>query len=79
MPKLKESPEEKQDKLFRGLVAKNMTLCGISHNNELAPKMHMHEQTFNYKMNAPDKFTRKELRRLFSVLKFTEEEKGSII
>ncbi len=79
MPKLKDSQEEKQDKLFKALIAKNMALCGYGHNNELAPKMYMHERTFNYKLVNPDKFTRKELRRLFYLLKFTEEEKGQVI
>ncbi len=79
MPKLKDSPEVAQDKLFKALVAKNMTLCGYNHNNELAPRMYMHERTFNYKLVNPDKFTRKELRRLFSLLKFTEQEKGMVI
>ena len=79
MPKVKEPITEKQDKLFKGLVAKNMVMCGYSHNNELAPKMHMHQKTFNYKLDDPDRFTRKELRRLFTILKFSEEEKGAVI
>lgn len=79
MPKLKDSPEVAQDKLFKALTAKNMMLCGYNHNNELAIKMRMHEHTLNYKLKDPDKFTRKELRRLFALLKFTEEEKGAIM
>lgn len=79
MPKLKDSPEATQDKLFKALVAKNMTLCGISNNRELASKAHIGEKAFYLKIKDPDKFTRKELRRLFSLLKFTEEEKGQII
>ncbi|QOX64235.1 hypothetical protein FRZ06_13240 [Anoxybacterium hadale] len=47
---------------------KNMTLCGYNHNNELAPRMYMHERTFNHKLVNPDKFTCKELRRLFALL-----------
>ena len=79
MPKLKDLPEAKQDALFKGYVAKNMVICGYRHQNDLAPKMYMHERTFNYKMANPDRFTRKELRRLFTLLKFTEEEKGLVI
>ena len=79
MPKLRDSPGEKQDKLFKALTVKNMTLCGYNHNNELAIKMRMHEQTLNYKLKDPDKFTRKELRKLFTLLNFTEEEKGMVI
>lgn len=37
MPKLKDSPEVVQDKLFKALVAKNMTLCEYNNNNALAP------------------------------------------
>ena len=79
MPRLKESQEQKQDILFKALIAKNMTLCGIKYNNDLAIKMHMGRKALGYKLEDPDKFTRKELRRLFLLLKFTEEEKGKVI
>jgi hypothetical protein len=79
VPRLRDSDELKQDKLFKALVAKNMTLSGYSFNNELAPKMHMHERTFNYKIQEPDRFTRKELRLLFRILKFSNEEKSQVI
>jgi len=79
MPKLKESEEIKRDKLFKALTAKNMTLCGYNHHKDLAPGMYMHENTLNYKLNDPDRFTRKELRRMFALLKFTDEEKGQIM
>ena len=79
IPKLKESEEQKRDKLFKALLAKNMTLCGYNHHKDLAPGMHMHVNTLNYKISDPDKFTRKELRRLFTLLKFTDEEKGQVM
>lgn len=79
MPKLKDSPEVAQDKLFKALVAKNMTLCGFKNNRELAARALIGEKAFYLKIKDPDKFTRKELRRLFTILKFTEEEKGSVI
>lgn len=78
MPKLKESEDEKTDKLFKGIVAKNMVLCGYHTNKDLAPKMYMHINTLNYKMNDPDRFDRKELKRLFRLLKFSEEEKAQV-
>lgn len=79
MPKLKESEQEKRDKMFKALLAKNMTLCGYIYIKDLAPKMYMHINTLSYKLNDPDKFTRKELSRLFSLLKFTAEEKGQVV
>lgn len=79
MPKLKDSPEEKQDKLFKALVAKNMALYGCKNNRELAARLHIGEKAFYLKIKDPDRFTRKELRRLFTLLKFTEEEKGMVV
>lgn len=79
MPKLKETEEQRRDKLFKALIAKNMALCGYSCNKDLAPRMYMHERTFNYKLKDPDKFTREELCRLFTLLKFTAEEKGMVV
>ena len=79
MPKIKDSDDIRKEKMFKGLVAKNMAFCGYRHNNELAPAMHMHERTLNYKLNDPNKFTFKELKLLFKTLKFTEEDKHQII
>lgn len=79
MPKLKERPEEAQDRMFRALVAKNMELCGIHEQKELATRIGIGETAMVYKMQEPDKFRRKELRRIFQVLKFTEEEKGQVV
>lgn len=79
MPKLKENEDAKKERMFKGLVAKNMAFCGYQHNNELAPAMHMHEQTLNYKLADPNKFTFKELKLLFKTLKFTDEDKYQII
>jgi hypothetical protein len=79
VPKLRNSDEEKQDMLFKALVAKNMTLCGCKNNRELAARLHIGEKSFYLKIKDPDKFTRKELRRLFAILKFSEEEKGQVV
>lgn len=79
MPKLKESSEVKQDARFRGLVAMHMELCGIRNHRELAAKALIGEKAFYLKIKDPDRFTRKELRRLFTLLKFTEEERGQVI
>jgi hypothetical protein len=49
-PKLKESSESQQDTLFKALVAKNMILCGINNNRELAAKVHTGEKTFYLKI-----------------------------
>jgi len=78
MPKLKERPEVTQDKLFRGLISKYMIISGYDV-QELADKLHIHRVTLHRKLKNPDSFTRGELRRLFQILKFTDEEKGLVM
>lgn len=41
---------------------------------EVAQKIGLHEDTFSRRLKDPDTFTRRELRCLFKVLHFTEEE-----
>lgn len=77
MPKIK--PLDNGNTVLRAIISKNMTLQGFQHNKELAPRMRMHEQTLNYKIKDPGKFTLKELRLLSQVLRFTEEDKQLIL
>lgn len=79
MPKLRESPKEAQNRLFGAYVAKNMKLCGISGQRELAMMIGMSEGAMIYKMKDPEKFRGGELRELFRILKFTEQEKGQVM
>ena len=77
MPKVKSF--DNGDTFLRAIIFKNMALQGFSHNKELAPRMRMHEQTLNYKIKDPGKFTLKELRLLCQVLRFSEEDKKSLL
>lgn len=79
MPKLKERPESKQDKLFQALLSKNMKICGYDRIEDVAERLQIHKVTLGYKVRDPDKFTRRELRRLFSILKFSQEEKSQVM
>lgn len=77
MPKIKTF--DNGNTALRAVISKNMTLQWFQHNKELAPRMRMHEQTLNYKIKDPGKFTLKELRLLSKVLRFTEENKRSLL
>lgn len=79
MPKLREPPETKQDKLFLALIEKNKVLCGIYEDQELAARLGIDRKTMRNKLREPDRFTRRELRRLFNILRFTEEEKSLVV
>ncbi|WP_130861465.1 helix-turn-helix domain-containing protein [Bacilliculturomica massiliensis] len=79
MPKLKERQDEKQDRLFAAFLAKNMALRQISSQDEIAKMLGINRSTLNYKLKNPDRFTRKELRSLFKMLGFTDEEKSQVV
>lgn len=79
MPRLRDSPEAMQDKLFAGIVAKNRIICGFKDDIQLAMALCINIRTFRYKMHDPDRFSRKELRQLFRLLKFSEEEKSQVM
>ncbi|WP_206460210.1 hypothetical protein [Anaerovorax sp. IOR16] len=79
MPKLKERPEVTQDKQLQGKIAEKMVINGIDTQNELAERLGIHRTTLICKLADPDKFSRRELRRLFTILKFSDEEKGAVM
>ena len=59
-------------------VAKYLVLYGYS-KPELAVMLSMSTASLYNKLNNPDKFTLREIRRLFDVLKFKQEEKLDVI
>ena len=79
MPKLKISEQEQKDRAFVGLLKLKMELEGYSRQQDLAERLNINRSTLSCKINNPDTFTRRELRRLFQVLKFTAEEKARVI
>ena len=79
MPKLKISEQEQKDRAFVGLIKLKMELEGYPRQQDLAERLNINRSTLSYKINNPDAFTRRELRRLFQVLKFTPEDKARVI
>lgn len=69
--------KQKQIEL-KSLIAKNLVICGYS-KKELAIKLCMSTSSLYSKINDPNKFTLKELRGLFEVLRFTQEDKLAVI
>lgn len=78
MPKLAQTEEQTKDLILRSLVDKNMVLRGIRTKPELAKRIGRSHTALYDKLANPEKFTVLELRRLFKVLHFTEEERRSI-
>lgn len=58
---------------FKAIVAKNLIECGLT-KSDLALKLFMSKASIYNKLNDPDSFTFKELKLLFQVLKFTQDE-----
>jgi hypothetical protein len=58
---------------LQAIVAKNLIECGFD-KSDLALKLFMSKASIYNKLNNPDSFTLKELRLLFKVLKFTQDE-----
>ena len=78
MHKLKESAEEKKIKHFKAAVAKHLALQGIT-KESLVSAMQMSRTSFWEKMNNPDTFRVGELRQLYLLLDFDEEERHILI
>lgn len=73
MPKQKASASDQRKRSFRTVIAKQMTFLGIS-KEQLTAHMKMSRTTLWSKLNDPDSFRVRELRLLYDVLKFSEEE-----
>ena len=79
MPKLVRTERQQKDLNFRAYVEKNMVLQGIDTKPELAKRMGICHSTLYRKLQQPDYFTTKELRSLFKVLHFSNEEKAEVL
>lgn len=78
MPKTTLFNAEKDNRVFRSVVAKNMELYAIDE-NKIATICQFTVRTFQNKMKRPETFTLKELRKLAHLLCFTDEDKVSIL
>lgn len=78
IPKLRESPEKARITHFKAAVAKYLALRGITKEN-LISSLHMSRTSFWEKMNNPDSFRVGELRQLYSLLDFSEDDKNILL
>lgn len=78
MPRLKESAEEARIKQFKAVVAKYLSLREISR-ERLTTAMCMSRSAFWEKLNNPDSFRLGELRKLYAVLEFNEEDRQILL
>ncbi len=78
MPKIAITDEEKQNRVVRSIIAKNMELYGITE-EELAIKCRFTTQTLRNKKKRPETFTLKELRTLCRTLHVSNEDKMLIL
>lgn len=69
---------DKKKTLLASYVASKLILYGYN-KHELAILIGFSHASLYKKLNDPEGFTLKELRRLFTVLKFTDEEKLNVI
>ena len=79
MPRPIKTEAQEKDLLLRALIEKNKVLLGIHDNETLAKKLMVCPRTMYNKLDRPETLTLKELRRLCSILHFTEEEKKAIM
>lgn len=78
IPKLRESPEKARFTRFKAAVAKYLALRGMTKEN-LISSLHMSRTSFWEKMNNPDNFRVGELRQLYSLLNFDDDDKDILI
>lgn len=79
MPKLKENEQEKKNRLLAAYISKYMTLYGYKNIDDLAIKWHMKRSTAYNRLKNPSKINLGEIRILFDVLHFTDEERLSVM
>lgn len=70
----KKAPYERQNKLLRANVEKYISLYDLKDKAGLAARIPMHRSTMYDRMAHPENFNLWELRRLFALLGFTDEE-----
>ena len=77
MPKLKPSKTELQDRTLVGSMENQMRIQGIDKKGT-AKQAGFAESTFYQRLRNPDTFTIRELRRVFAVLHYPDEEKERV-
>lgn len=75
MPRLKQAVNESRVARFKAAVRQQMVMYGISSIGDLAERCGATAPTFYRKIKDPDRFTQGELRKLYNVLHFTDEQR----
>lgn len=74
MPKLKPSKAEMQDRTLVGSIENRMRIQGTDKKGT-AKQAGIAESTFYHRLNHPETFTLREIRRIFTVLHYPDDEK----
>ncbi len=75
MPRLKLSSMDARHTRFRAAVQHQMVLYGIDTLMDLEKRCGMAHTTMARRMKNPDTFSNGELRKLYNVLRFTDEQR----
>lgn len=75
MPRLKQSPADARHTRFRAAVRHQMVMYGIDTLMELEHRCGMAHTTMARRMKDPDTFSNGELRKIYNVLHFTDEQR----
>lgn len=75
MPRLRQTESQQHDTRLIALIEYRAKLVGIKNVEQLAPRVGMTERTLYNRYHAPKEFKRGELQRIFTALKFTDEDK----
>lgn len=74
---LQERRNENRNKMFNGIIAKNIETSGIS-KSQLAVRMNMSRSSLYLKLKDPNKFTLGELRSICDILKIAQNDKAEL-
>lgn len=75
MPRLKQNPTDARHTRFRAAIQHQMVLYGIDCLTDLADRCGMNARTLYRKMKDPEGFSSGELRKLYNVLRCTDEQR----
>jgi hypothetical protein len=75
MPRLKPRPDEARHTRFRAAVSHQMIMYGIDSQEDLSKRCGITHTTFYRRMKDPETFTNGELRKIYNVLHFTDEQR----
>ncbi len=74
MPKIYLTEQAKHDELLLGNIRAQQARLRLR-NQDVAQKMGINRNTYGRRLKCPGTFTRDELNRLFSILRFTDEQR----